>query len=287
MEGRTFFNSLNKEYKGIIPVEIPKRVDLIAEEFTKNEEKIEFVKLDREEAKNGLLKVHSNSFLNKVLSLSEEETMLGDNNFEKSLPDVAFNAISTTLKAAEKQGFAIVRPPGHHAHREKFAGFCYFNNIAIALMPFIENKRKVAVIDLDAHYGDGTHDILSEYGNCFYASIHADTSSYYPFTQISSKNSKLINVNPNLEDDNNYIKHVKELAEEVKKFNADILGISIGFDTFSEDGVLGFSIKNVSTYGKAGEILQNIAPKSFAVLEGGYHDKIGGCALEFYKGLKK
>ncbi len=271
-----------KEYRGIYPIESSDRIENIKEEIGEYEE----VELEESKAKEELLKVHSKEHYDAFLHLCKKGANLGDLNFHKGLVEVALNAINTSIKAAEKGAFAAIRPAGHHAYKEKFAGFCYFNNVVIAIQRFLENNEKIAIFDFDAHYGNGTHDLVKDRENVFYFSIHADTSKYYPGVKYFSKNSFLIDVDPSKENDEEFLRHSKKLIEKIKDYNPDVLAISSGFDTWREDKVLGFNIGKVETYEKLGEMIKEVESHKFALLEGGYHKDLGKLVKAFMEGLR-
>src|SRR3989344_111343 len=94
----------------------------------------------------------------KTKSIDEEEETFADYQSFRT----ACAAVATSIYAAQARGFALVRPPGHHAHREYTHGFCLFNNMAIATKVLIENGERVLVLDLDIHHGCGTEELLEE-----------------------------------------------------------------------------------------------------------------------------
>jgi acetoin utilization deacetylase AcuC-like enzyme len=277
-----YINSKNDEYCGVPPVETPKRIDIIKSEFSH----INTVELDAPSALNLLYKVHSKPYVESVIRLAKMNIASQDTSFNPSLIDVALNSINTTKSACLNEDFAIVRPAGHHAGKMSYGGFCYFNNIVAGLIDYLDSNKKVAVIDLDAHYGNGTHQILSKYPNSFFASIHADCLKYYPAKKIQTDNSILIDVEPENETDLTYLSHVKKVIEAVWDFKPEIIGISMGFDTYVEDEVLNFNVKSAQTYFEIGRMLADIPIKQFAVLEGGYHSRLGKLCKEFYSGWK-
>ena len=90
--------------------------------------------------------------------------------------------ITAILNDEINSGFAIVRPPGHHASESEPSGFCYFNNVALAAMVAKQNNKKVAVVDWDVHYGNGTASILSNIDDVSFFSIHRhDNGGFYPY----------------------------------------------------------------------------------------------------------
>lgn len=163
----------------------------------------------------------------------------------------AGGALQTAEIALEQPCFGLIRPPGHHASEETCWGFCYFNNMAIALLSLF-HRRKIKsafVLDFDMHYGDGTVNILSSHDFvCIY--------------------------NPDAHHRERYMAEVREKFSEV---SVDMIGISAGFDNHFEDwgGVL-----HTDDYYEMGTLVREAAQRSgggyFALLEGGYNHKILG-----------
>ncbi len=211
------------------------------------------------------------------------EFLREDLHFTPNTYRAALNAVATSIKAGKEKGFGVVRPPGHHASL-KAEGFCYFNNIVITTEILYRGKR-IAIIDLDSHYGNGTHELIKDKENYFYGSIHADSSQHYPFNRINSKNSLLIDVDPLEVDDREYLKNLDYLLEKVVEFEPELIAISIGFDTWYRDVVLPFNIREKTTYRLIGEKIKALGKPFFALLEGGYSYDIGELAYEFYVGL--
>ncbi len=158
--------------------------------------------------------------------------------------------------------FALIRPPGHHASSGNAWGFCFYNNMAIAIEALKqEGKINTAyILDIDMHFGDGTNNILKSKD---YAKVH----------------------NPETE---NRIEYLEEVEAEMDSCKADIIGISAGFDNHVEDwgGVL-----KTSDYEEIGRCVAKTANQNqsgvFAILEGGYnHSVLGINALALIKGLQ-
>ncbi len=228
-------------------------------------------------------RLHGKDYINKIKDLKNSESNNLDLSFEKSTFLVGANAVAATIEAARNFGFAAVRPPGHHASSQP-RGFCYFNNILIAVNHVFPNK-KVAILDLDAHYGDGTHEFALKMKNIRYFSIHANPEKYYPYRKFKRDNDVLIDVEPEKVNDKKFIEYVNELISQIKRFQPDVLALSIGFDTFFSDPVIGFLLKKPSTYKEVGEILREEFNKSFAVLEGGYSEHLPLLILNFLEGF--
>jgi acetoin utilization deacetylase AcuC-like enzyme len=176
-------------------------------------------------------------------------------------------AAGGAIKAAEigltEPCFAVIRPPGHHASSDSAWGFCYFNNMAIALEKLkSENKiQKAFILDFDLHYGDGTVNILGKKG---YVTIF----------------------NPSASNRNDYLKQVQN---ELAKTDADMIAVSAGFDNHEADwgGLL-----KTEDYHYIGQLVVQAARRNqggcFGILEGGYnHSVLGKNVLAFVEGLEQ
>ena len=183
------------------------------------------------------------------------------------LYDIALLAAGGAIQAAriglEEPSFALIRPPGHHASADSAWGFCFFNNMAIAIHKLRKEGeiKNALILDIDLHFGDGTVNILGSSG---YVDI----------------------VNPTGADSAEYLRQV-EKALSVKK--TDIIGISAGFDNAKEDwgGLL-----SRADYTEIGRMVREAAGENgggcFAILEGGYnHGVLGQNVLALLEGMEK
>lgn len=179
--------------------------------------------------------------------------------------------------------FSLMRPPGHHATKNRLGGFCYFNNIAIASLKVKSSTGKTAIIDFDCHHGNGTEDIFSGKKDFLYLSLHQ--SPLYPGTGLRSRGNCL---NYPIDSDTNpeqYLAILSEGLEHVKKFNPDLLAVSAGFDSYRLDPITSLSLEK-HTYKEIGEMLSSLNKPLFAVLEGGYSRDIPECIYQFLTGLE-
>lgn len=265
------------------------RIDRIIERFPKAT--YAEVMSDAECIKH-ILRVHPKSYIDRIKRLSKESPsissfILSDNPFYEDTYDAAIGAVSTSIETVDRLTFGAIRPPGHHAYPERFEGFCYFNNIAIAVRYAQSEKGydKVAVIDIDAHYGNGTHWIFKNDETVFYTSVHANPTVYYPGVKHKSENSFLVDVEPSKVDDNEMLKIVDIMLEKVEKFGPSLIAVSAGFDNYCTDPLMRYNIRHIETYGKIGEAIKRLNVPTFALLEGGYSDELGTLVESFYKGL--
>ncbi|MCK4543251.1 MAG: histone deacetylase [Spirochaetales bacterium] len=220
-----------------------------------------------------LMLVHTKEHIDNIKKTSNVEGSIGfDTMTCKRSYEVACYAVGAAIQAAKKGGFALVRPPGHHATKYQAMGFCLFNNIAIASKYLLNEGKRVFILDFDIHHGNGTQDILLGEKNVVYFSTHQ--SPCYPGTGLKDEKNCINIPLPLGTVDDVYIKQLEErLIPAIKAFNPDIVGVSAGFDSYYKDyhymnPTVGFKLTKKS-YEKIKDILQDY--KNFFVLEGGYN----------------
>ena len=184
-----------------------------------------------------------------------------------------------------KNGFALVRPPGHHAESNQAAGFCYFNNIAIAAEYLIrhQNHERILIVDYDVHHGNGTQHSFESRSDVFYCSIHENPAVCYPGTGFENEvglgdgTGFTLNVPMrSFSGDEDYLKVLNEVFLPAwRKFEPDFVLASVGFDAHQADPLARISITE-TTYRAYAEALCDIADefcsgKIAFFLEGGYN----------------
>jgi acetoin utilization deacetylase AcuC-like enzyme len=168
--------------------------------------------------------------------------------------------------------FSLMRPPGHHAMRQRAMGFCYFSNIAVAALDALENgAERVAIWDFDAHHGNGTEDIVAGNPRIAFASIHQFPG--YPGTGTRSfgniHNFPVAPLTPRL----THVAEVRRALDELIAFKPDLLLVSAGFDAYAGDPITEMTLEpeDFATFGKW---LRETNIPSSAILEGGYSDEL-------------
>jgi len=204
--------------------------------------------------------------------------------------NVALYAVGGTLKAVKlvmektfENAFALVRPPGHHAEKFRAFGFCIFNNIAIAARCLLEKfgLKRILILDIDAHHGNGTQETFYETNKVLYISLHQDPRDF-PGTgfidEIGDGEGLGYNVNiplPFGTGDQTYLKAVREIATPIIcQYKPQFTLVSAGLDGHYTDPVASLSL-SVSCYQKVYEIIMSLASeicegRLVSVLEGGY-----------------
>jgi acetoin utilization deacetylase AcuC-like enzyme len=255
--------------------------------------------LDRREAPVASLTdielAHSRMHVAALRGLSEslkEEIVAGgpayaqvdpDTSMNVSTWDAALRAVGAALAATDavlagelENAFCAIRPPGHHAGRDKAMGFCFFNNVAIAAKYALERHglKRVAIVDFDVHHGNGTEDIVAGDSRILMASFYQHP--FYPLDFVHSNASNLVNLPVPAYTKGMEIRELIESAwmPRLEDFRPEMIFISAGFDSHREDdmGQLGlveqdyawitYRIKDVARRHAKGRIV--------SVLEGGY-----------------
>jgi acetoin utilization deacetylase AcuC-like enzyme len=184
--------------------------------------------------------------------------------------------------AAGEQVFSLMRPPGHHATKDNLGGFCYFNNMAIAVKKSLKTKKTAAIVDIDCHHGNGTEDIFLSDDRVLFVSLHQNP--LYPGTGLISRDN-CINypLKPGTDPDS-YIRVLGEALEKVCDYDPDIIGVSAGFDTYKNDPITSLQL-DFDSYQKIGRLLSELGKPLFTLLEGGYDRDIPMCIGSYLTGI--
>jgi acetoin utilization deacetylase AcuC-like enzyme len=213
-------------------------------------------------------------------------------NDTPSFPDIGARArasVSAALDAmtagrAGETVFSLMRPPGHHATREKSMGFCYLNNIAIAtLAARASGSQRVAVFDFDVHHGNGTEDILLNQPGVEFFSVHQHPA--YPGTGAENAGHNCFNypVLPSTPRES-YLATLRRSIDDLRGYRPDLIAVSAGFDAYERDPLAAGTLK-VEDFYWLGQTLRALNVPMFSLLEGGYSRDLPELIFAYLKGV--
>jgi acetoin utilization deacetylase AcuC-like enzyme len=195
----------------------------------------------------------------------------------RAAADVALTGASQINEGA-RAAFALCRPPGHHAARDLYGGYCFLNNAAVAAQHLRDlGAVRVAILDVDFHHGNGTQDIFYDRSDVLYTSLHGDPAEAFPYFSGYADETGMgdgvgFNLNFPLPPGTQFDVWRDTLdaaLSRIANFRADALVVSLGVDTFAEDPISFFRLRSpdFSTYGR---MIGECAIPTLFVLEGGY-----------------
>jgi acetoin utilization deacetylase AcuC-like enzyme len=212
-------------------------------------------------AEADLLRVHSERHLEDVKKLRFYDP---DSPRYPNIFEYAALSAGAAIQAMRVNGFSLMRPPGHHAARERVAGFCYFNNIAIAVRA---SGKKTLIVDIDGHHGDGTQAIFLGDPQVIYLSLHSFPN--YPGTGLRSEQNCYNYPLPFDCGDEVYLQTLDDALKAIDLNGVEQIAISAGFDTYYKDPLASLGL-TTEGYFRVGERLRKLGLPMFGVLEGGY-----------------
>ncbi|WP_417335820.1 histone deacetylase family protein [Halobacteriovorax marinus] len=205
----------------------------------------------------------------------------------------AYAAGEEIYKGRSSVAYAISRPPGHHASKDSYGGYCYFNNAAI-VAKLLKKKGRVVILDIDFHHGNGTQEVFYKDDKVLTISIHGDPRDYFPFfwgfsSEIGAGKGEGYNLNVILPPKTKFPAYKKALLETVfptiKRFEPDYLILSAGFDTYKLDPVGDFLLET-SDFEKIGKLISSLDLPTVVLQEGGYFTKdLGKNAVSLLRGF--
>ena len=235
-----------------------------------------------------LINTHSSEYIDLVSKSFPENGLAfldGDTVVSPGSKDATKDAVGSIITAIDgvqnkdfKNAFCAVRPPGHHAEKDKAMGFCIYNNVAVGANYLIEKYKynKVAIIDFDVHHGNGTQDIFYNNEKVLYISTHQ--YPYYPGSGSENEKGKFNNVfNIPLEAGTTaeeYLNAYEHVLKKLKEFKPEFLLFSAGFDAHINDPLAQLRLNAEDFYQLTKRTLDVV--KSFcngnvvSILEGGY-----------------
>ncbi len=217
-----------------------------------------------------ILRCHTPELIERVRTSRgwlDPDTVCTETTFEAALL-----AAGAAIEAVRRSGFALARPPGHHAERDRAMGFCLFNSIAIAARwaQAELGVERVAIVDWDVHHGNGTQDIVGEDPSILFISLHQ--WPFYPGTGGPYEQGETL-VNIPLAPgcgDSEYFEAWSTVERAVHRFEPNLLLVSAGFDAHLDDPLADMEL-TAGGFEELARRASSLAPRVAAVLEGGYN----------------
>ncbi|MDN7600226.1 histone deacetylase family protein [Burkholderia gladioli] len=214
----------------------------------------------------------------------------------RSSANSALTGVDTLLDGeGARSAFALCRPPGHHAGHETMGGYCYLNNAAIAAQRAItRGAKRVAILDIDFHHGNGTQDIFYARDDVLFVSIHGDPSVSFPYfsgyaDERGSGAGEGFNLNlplPRGTAIDGFATALQQAGERIARHAPELLVVSLGVDTFEHDPISHFRLRSAD-YPRVGGIIARLGIPTLFVMEGGYMvDEIGINAVNVLLGFE-
>jgi acetoin utilization deacetylase AcuC-like enzyme len=215
------------------------------------------------------------------LYMYDTMTLVGEGTWRAARAAVdAAQTAAELVAAGERAAYAICRPPGHHATRDAFGGSCYLNNAAIAVETLrLAGSGRVAVVDIDAHHGNGTQAIFYDRGDVFYGSVHVDPGRgwfpHYAGYADETGRGDGIGCNRNVplapgSRDDGWLAGLADVCAAARAFRPDAVVVSLGVDAAADDPESPLLVTS-DGYRRSGELIRDIGVPVVAVHEGGYH----------------
>ena len=260
-------------------------------------------------SKEQIMYVHTGDYIEKVEAICKESGGMLDPDTPlcRDTYEIALLSAGGVIKAVDevmdnsnqlKHIFALIRPPGHHATRNRGMGFCIFNNIAIAAQ-HLKGKygvKRILIVDWDVHHGNGTQELFYDDPSVLYFSTHQ--YPHYPGTgwidEVGKGEGEGFTVNiplPAATDDAGYLYAIKNILVPIAiDFSPEFVLVSAGFDAHIADYLAAMKVKS-SGFGLFTDVIKEIAKKNskgriVMALEGGYNlEAIAESALSVFNSL--
>ena len=235
-----------------------------------------------------LIRTHSAEYINKIEKSFPKNGLKfldGDTIISPGSKDATKDAVGSIVRAIDgvqnkefKNAFCAVRPPGHHAEKNKAMGFCIYNNVAVGANYLIKkyNYKKIAIIDFDVHHGNGTQDIFYNNEKVLYISTHQ--YPFYPGTGTENQKGKYNNIYniplPAGTNSSDYLNAYEFVLKKIKEFKPEFILFSAGFDAHKDDPLAQFQLTSKDFYQITKRTLKLskdfCSGKVVSILEGGY-----------------
>ena len=275
-----------KHYTGSGHPESISRVTSIIEKLKRNKKLI--WKNPTDYNKEIIKNAHSTSYLDDIENSFPEQGLKfldGDTVVSPGSKNATFDAVGSIISAidgVENKEFnaahCVTRPPGHHAEKNKAMGFCVINNISVAANYLISkyDYKKVAVLDWDCHFGNGSYDILKSNKNVFFSSLHQ--YPYYPGGGTEDQKGEYNNILnvplPAGTNSREYFDAYEHVLKRLREFKPEFILMSAGFDAHKQDPLCQLNLESRDYYEITRRALETTKDfcdgKVVSILEGGY-----------------
>ncbi|MDH5412362.1 MAG: histone deacetylase family protein [Alphaproteobacteria bacterium] len=209
--------------------------------------------------------------------------------------NVALTGAKLLKDSGDRATFSLCRPPGHHASKNLYSGYCFFNNVAVAAQWFRDNgAAKVAILDVDYHHGNGTQAIFYDRADVLFVSLHAHPAQEYPFflgydDEIGDGAGAGFNLNLPMRWGTAWDTYSQALDKGIGRiadYGPDVLLVSLGVDTFKKDPISQFKLES-GDYTEIGRRMAALGLPTHFVMEGGYAiDEIGINTVNMLSGFE-
>ena len=206
------------------------------------------------------------------------ETAITGGTWEASKSAAACAMTAQKLVSPGNPAFALCRPPGHHAAKDLYGGYCFMNNAAIAVEGFLRSgAKRVAFLDVDFHHGNGSQDIFYDRNDVLFCSLHGHPEDSFPhFLGYADErgvgNGEGYNFNYPLRPNTKFStwnEALQDACKQIRNFSADALVVSLGVDTFKDDPISFFKLES-DDFIHYGESIGKLNLPTLFVMEGGY-----------------
>jgi acetoin utilization deacetylase AcuC-like enzyme len=235
-----------------------------------------------------ILRAHSKDHLARVKTAAaafDGDTPAYPDIFQHAQRSVGGALQALKIARGGENAFCLLRPPGHHATRERAMGFCYLNSIAIAALEALgTGATSVAIYDFDVHHGNGTEAILLDHPHTAFFSVHQHPC--YPGTGTKNLGRNCFNypVPPHTPRDE-YSKVLDHAMDDLKRFKPALVLVSAGFDAYARDPLAQETLE-AEDYHRLGEAIRKLGVPACSLLEGGYSTDLPELILAYLKGLE-
>jgi acetoin utilization deacetylase AcuC-like enzyme len=225
----------------------------------------------------------------------ETTTPLTQGTYEaaRSAVDVALTAAAQVV-GGDRVAYGLCRPPGHHASRSLYGGYCFFNNAAVVAQHLVSTTgARVSVLDVDYHHGNGTQQIFYDRADVQFVSLHGDPHRAYPYLtgfsdEVGASVGRGTTSNfplPERTDDDEYLTVLTAACDAIETFGPEFLIVSLGLDTFVDDPIGDLAL-TADGFEAAGAVVARLELPTVVLQEGGYAaDELGENARRWLHGV--